>query len=96
MPADERAKEQSFEISAFLNEIFESVAMGYSHHVLLDDRPVVELFRDVVRSRSNQLHSSLKGLLVWLCAYKRRQKRMIDVDDALGKGARELGDRICM
>ena len=57
--------------------------MRDAHQVLLDNRTIVENFRDVVAGGANQLHSPLKSLVVRFGADKGRQERMVDVDDAL-------------
>jgi hypothetical protein len=48
MPADGTREDNFFEIAAFADEVFDSVAVGDADDVLLDDGPVIEDFRDVV------------------------------------------------
>ena len=38
--------------------------MAYAGHVLLDDRALVELRRDVVRGGADQLHTAIVGLVI--------------------------------
>ncbi len=64
--------------------------MGNAHYVLLDDGPLVQRFADVVGRSADQLHAPLEGLLVRLGADKRRKKRVMDVDNALGKTSHEV------
>ena len=60
------------------------VAVRHARHVLLDDRPLVEVARRVVRGRADELHAALVGLVIGLAADERRQERVVDVDDPLG------------
>src|SRR6202021_1061362 len=56
---------------------------GPPNHVLLNNGTIVEHLRDVVTGRSDQLDSALECLMVGPGADERRQKRMMNVDDAL-------------
>ena len=51
-----------------------------THHVLLDDRPVVEFLGDVVRGRPDEFHAALLGAPVRRGADERGQERVVDVD----------------
>ena len=57
--------------------------MRNAHYVLLDDRSVVEHFRDVVAGGADQFHPAIERLLVRLAADKRGQKRMMNIDDVV-------------
>ena len=56
--------------------------MGDAHDVLFDDRTLVELGRDEVRGRADELDASLEGLVVRSRALEPRQERVMDVDDS--------------
>ena len=56
--------------------------MGDAHQILLNNRPIVQDFGDVVAGRADQLHTAYKGLVIGLGSYKRRQKRVMDINDA--------------
>ena len=83
MPAGRARKHDLFQIASLLQHVVKRIAMRDAHQVLLDNRAVVENFRDVVAGGANQLHSPLNRLVVRSGADKRRQERMVDVDDAL-------------
>ena len=51
-------------------------------HVLLDDRALVEVGRDEVRRRADQLHAAGVRLLVGVRALEAGQERVVDVDRA--------------
>jgi len=64
--------------------------MGNPRHVLLDDGAVVQGFGDVVRGRADQFHAPFKRPVIGLGTMKRRQKRMVDINDVIGK----LADKV--
>ena len=51
--------------------------------VLLDYWPFVEFLGHVMRRNSDNFHATLVGLMIRFTADKCRQKRMVDIDDAL-------------
>ena len=55
-------------------------------HVLLDDRPLVQVVVDVVRGRADQLHAAVVRLVVRLGALEAGQERVVDVDRPAGQG----------
>ena len=57
--------------------------MRNPNNILLNDWPIVEHFGDVVTGGANQLHTALECLMVRPRAYKRRQKRVMNVDNPL-------------
>ena len=65
MPAYRARKDDFFEVAAFADEVFDGVTMGDADDVLLDDRAVVEDFRDVVAGCADQFYATLEGLMVW-------------------------------
>ncbi len=83
VPSDGARKNDFFEIAAFLHEVLEGIAVGDSDNVLLDNGAVVQDFRNVMSGCADQLDAALERLVVRLRADKGRQKRMMDVDDAL-------------
>ena len=54
--------------------------MRDAHHVLLDDRAVVQHLGHVVRGRADQLHAPLESTLVGLGAMEGGQEGVMDVD----------------
>ena len=59
--------------------------------VLLDDRPLVEVGRHVVRGRADQLHAAVVRLVVRLRALEAGQEAVVDVDRAALQEGAELG-----
>jgi hypothetical protein len=64
-------------------------------HVLLDDRPLVQLGRHVVRGRPDQLHPALVRLVIGPGAGEGRQERVVDVDGPPGQlRAQAVGEHL--
>ncbi len=61
------------QVAPFLHQVFDRVAVGNAHYILLDDRPLVEVRRDIMASGADQPNATLKSLVVWLGAYERGQ-----------------------
>ena len=60
-------------------------------HVLLDDGAIVENFGDVMAGGADEFHTAFESLMMRFAADKRRQERMMDVDDVV---RRILADKI--
>jgi hypothetical protein len=67
-----------------------ALAVGHAHHVLLDDRPGVELLGDVVRGRADDLHAALLRAAVGVGAGEGRQERVVDVDHRAADAGQEV------
>jgi predicted amino acid-binding ACT domain protein len=80
---DRSRQNDFFQIAAFLQQVIKGIAMRDANHILLNDRPVIENFRDVMAGSPNQLYTAQESLVIGLGADKRRQKRMVNVDDAM-------------
>ncbi len=61
-----------------------------AQHVLLDDRPGVEFGGHVMTGRADDFHAAIVGRVIGPGSGEGRQKRMMDVDDAV----RELRDKL--
>src|SRR5439155_23654591 len=70
----------ALDVAALAREIFRRVAVADALDVLVDDRALVEVARDVMRSGADQLDATLMGLVVGPCALEARQERVVDVD----------------
>src|SRR5579863_2569860 len=57
--------------------------MRDTDHVLLDDWSVVEYFGDVMAGCADELDAALESLMIRARSNKRRQKRVVNVDNAL-------------
>ena len=62
-----------------------------AHDVLLDDRPLVEVARDEVRRRADELHAAGVRLLVRVRALEAGQERVVDVDRPALEPLAQLG-----
>ena len=71
----------AFQVTAFLDQIFHLVTVGNTVDALLDNRAFIQHFGHIMAGCANQFHAALKRTVVWSCADKRRQERMVDVDD---------------
>ena len=85
-----RAREHlPLQLTPLLHQLAHLVAVAHPTHVLLDDGPLVEVGRDVVRGGADQLHTPLLGLVVRARAHERGQEGVVDVDDAAGPALHE-------
>ena len=73
------------------HEIVRRKGMIHPGDVLLDDRPLVEFRRHIMRRRADQLHAPRMGLMIRLGSLEARQERMMNVDQAAFKLAAEIG-----
>src|SRR6267154_95305 len=87
---DRARQDDSFQIAAFADQIVDRITMTDPDDVLLNDRAVVQLLRDVVARGADELDAPVVRLVVRPRSNKRRQKRVVNVDDPVGKSAREL------
>src|SRR3954463_1118325 len=85
VPAYGPRKNNLLEVTAFLHQSVQRVAMGHADDVLLDDRTLVQNFCYVVAGSAHQLHSALKRAMVGLGSDECRQKRVMNIDDTTGK-----------
>ena len=72
------------------DEIFGRIAMADALDVLVDDRALVEVARDIMRGGADQLDAALVRLVVGPRALEARQERVVDVDAAPGQLCRHL------
>jgi hypothetical protein len=70
------------DVAPLAHEIIGGVAMADALDVLVDDRTLVEVARDVMRGGADQLDPALVRLVVGACALEARQERVVDVDAA--------------
>src|SRR5581483_2845960 len=67
--------------------------MRDAHHVLLDDRPVVQHLGHIMAGCADQLHAPPERLMIRLCSHKRGKKRVVNVDDPVRVLADEVGGK---
>ena len=97
VPQHRSRQHGALDVGAEAHQVFDAVPVIDPHHVLLDDRSLVEVFGDVVRCRADEFDAALLGAPVRRRADERRQERVVDVDQRaadLGRGS--CGVRICM
>src|ERR1700674_3120791 len=83
VPTHGTGEHNLFQIAAFLQQVVKRITVRDAHHVLLDDRTVVEYLGDVVAGRADQLHPPCERLVIGFGANESGQKGVMDVDDAL-------------
>ena len=84
MPPYRARQNDPLEIASSRYEIRDLVAMGNPLHILLDNRPIIQLLGNVVAGRPDQFHAARVRRMVWFGPGKRRQKGMVDVNDGSG------------
>src|SRR5215213_10084796 len=72
----------AFDVAALAREIFRRVAVADALDVLVDDRALVEVTRDIMGGGADQLDAALMGLVVGPRALEARQERVVDIDAA--------------
>src|SRR3954447_6680220 len=80
VPLDGAREHEALDVAADPHEICTGVAVTPAGDILLDDRPLVELCRDVVRRRADHLDPSLERPVVGARACEGGKERMVDVD----------------
>ncbi len=81
--ANRAGQDLALEVAALADQILDLVAVAYPAHVLLDDRPLVEIGGHVVGGGADDLDAAVLGLMVGAGADERRQERMVDVDEGV-------------
>lgn len=71
-----------FDVFAVTHHGFDRVGVVDADHVLLDDRPLVELAGDVVAGRADQFDAALVRLMVGFGADEAGQEGVVDVENA--------------
>src|SRR4051794_38440411 len=80
--ADRTRQHAALDVAALADEILRRVAMADALDVLVDDRTLVEVARDVMGGGADQLHAALMSLVIGLCTLETRQERVVDIDAA--------------
>ena len=66
------------------------MTVAHSLHVLLDNRPLIQIFRHVVAGGTDQLYALVVGLLIRVRPHEGRQERVMNIDHSM----RVMGDKI--
>ena len=80
MPPHRACQHGSLDVAANAFELREALPVRDALDVLLDDRPLVEHFGDVVRGRADDLDAPLERPAVGVGSHERRQEGAVDVD----------------
>jgi anti-anti-sigma regulatory factor len=80
-----------FDVLAVAHHVLDRVGVVDADHVLLDDRPLVQIGGDVVAGRADQLDALGPGLVVGTRPDEAGQEAVVDVDDAPGIGGAQFG-----
>lgn len=75
-------QDDGLEVPTFAGELGHRVAVGDPGDFLIENRPLVEFFGDVVRSGADELHTSVVRLSVRVGADECGKERVMDVDDS--------------
>ena len=81
VPTKAPGEHRAFDVPADAHQLVGVVGVVDPPRVLLDDRAVVEVRRDVVARGADELHAPLEGLVVGACPGERREERVVDVHD---------------
>lgn len=84
------SEDPSLDILAERDHVGSGVGVGYPRNVLLNDRPLVEVGRDVVGSCADELDAALVGLRVGARALEGGEEGVVDVYDAAPHAAADL------
>ena len=90
MPAYGLGQDASLDLASDSNHIVHAISVGNVRDFLIEDGAGIELRRDVMGRGPDDFHSSFISLLIGVRADKRRQERVVNVDDRLGVGFQEL------
>src|SRR5580698_7519135 len=78
------------DIAALAHEVVRRVAMADALDVLIDDRSLVEIAGNVMRSSADQFDAAFMRLMIGPRPFEARQEGMMDVDAAPRKLRRHL------
>src|SRR5690349_23078857 len=95
VPADGPGQGEALGVTADGHQLGRAVRVVDPGHLLLDDRPLVQVGRDVVRGRADQLDPARVRLVVRPRALEAGQEGVVDVDDPPGQlPAERLGQHL--
>jgi hypothetical protein len=82
MPTHCTREHYLLKVTAFVQHILNSIAMGDAHYVLLDDRSFIQAGGYIMAGGSDQLYAACKSLMIGFRTDESRKKRMVNVDHA--------------
>lgn len=80
---DGTAEDDLLKVLALIDEGLRCVLVRDPYDILLDDRPGVKIFCDIVACGSYDLNSPFECLVVWLGSHEGRKEGVMDVDDVV-------------
>ena len=90
MQAHGAAEHGALEVASLADHIFDGIAVRDTGYFLFDDWTFIEIHGHVVTRGPDQLHSAQEGLMVRFGADESGEKRMMNVDDAIGLVGNEV------
>lgn len=81
----------ALDIGPFLHQILGAHAVVNPSDPLLNNWTLIEICRDEMRRGTNNLHTTVVGLVVGLCTLERRQEAVVDVDNFATHGLAQHG-----
>ena len=90
MPAHGLGQDAPFDLPTDSNHIVHTISVGNMRDILIEDGPGIELRCDVMSRGPDDLYPSFIGLLIRVRSDKRRQKRVMNIDDRLAVRFQEL------
>ena len=88
---DGASQNDRLEVASFAREFGHRVTVRHPCDFLVEDRALVEILGDVVRSGPDQLHTAIVGLTIRIGADEGGQERVVDVDDSRSIGVDQDG-----
>lgn len=86
---DRRGQHIAFNSASSMSQLLGAHAMVHADHVLLDDRPLIQITRHKMGGGTDNLHPAIVCLVVWLGSLEGGQEAMVDVDDLARHGFAE-------
>ena len=85
MIADRARQHAPFDVAPLAHKILRRIAVADALDVLVDDRPLIEVARDLRGGGADQFDATLMRLMIGPRALEARQEGMMDVDAAAGE-----------
>src|SRR5258708_722188 len=90
MPLNSASQRDTFNIPPDGCQLLRRHAVIDPLDFLLDDGPFIQIGRHIMRGRTDQLHASIKSLVIGLGPLETRQKRVVNIDRPTSKTIAQL------
>ena len=81
MVFDGAGQHPALNIMAGADEILDAHGVGDALCLLLDDRTFIQLWRDIMGGRADQLDAAIMGAVIGTRAFETWQEGVVDIDD---------------